>query len=213
MSLKKLFSALYQRLFILFNELFPLGRNRIVGIGFLKRLNSVIITGRGNILECYGKIGRDVKIRVYGNNHHLLVEKDVLFKSGCIWFEDENCKILIGQGTTIEGAHLGVAESGTKIIIGKDCMLSGGIRITTTDAHSIIDLTSGERTNHAADVVLGSHIWLGQRVFVNKGVIIGANSIVASNSVVTKDVPANSIASGIPARVIRNNVSWERNRL
>lgn len=213
MSLQKLYNALCQRLFMVFNGLFSLGRNRIVGIGFIKRLNSVIITGEGNILECYGKIGRDVRIRVYGNNHHLLIEKDVLIKSGCIWFEDENCEILIGKGTTIEEAHLGVAEFGTKIIIGEDCMLSGGIRITTTDAHSIIDLASGERTNHAADVILNNHIWLGQRVLVNKGVVIGSNVVVASNSVVTKDIPVNSIASGIPARVIRNNVSWERERL
>ena len=46
-------------------------------------------------------------------------------------------------------------------------------------------------------------MWLGERVIVNKGVSIGENSVIGAGSVVTKDIPANVIAAGNPARVIK----------
>lgn len=46
-------------------------------------------------------------------------------------------------------------------------------------------------------------MWLGYGVIVMKGVTIGENSIIGMNSVVTKDIPANSIAAGSPAKVIK----------
>ena len=51
--------------------------------------------------------------------------------------------------------------------------------------------------------MLENNVWLGESVIVNKGVTIGENSVVGSGSVVTKDIPANSIAAGNPARVIK----------
>lgn len=48
---------------------------------------------------------------------------------------------------------------------------------------------------------IGNHVWLGVQVFVLKGVVIGDNSIIGTGSIVTYDIPANSIAIGIPAKV------------
>ena len=187
--------------------------NTYKGIGMFYRISHMIVSGSGNTIECYGKLGKDVRIRVYGNNHHLIIGKGVVFKSGCVWFEDDGCKISIDCNTTIEDANISVAESGSFIKIGKDCMFSGDIRISTTDSHSIIDLSTGERTNHAASIVIGDHVWLGQRLCINKGVNIGANSVVASNSVVIKNVPDNSVVGGIPAHLIKDNITWDRQRL
>ena len=92
-------------------------------------------------------------------------------------------------------------------------MFSKGIKITTTDSHSIINLETGERTNLAKDVVIGNHVWLGQNVTINKGVEIGSNSIVAGHSVLTKSIPSNCIAAGVPARVVKVKVDWLRKRI
>lgn len=61
-------------------------------------------------------------------------------------------------------------------------------------------LTDRER---AAPITLGDNVWLGGNVTVLPGVTIGANTVVGAGSVVTKDLPANVIAAGNPARILR----------
>jgi len=59
------------------------------------------------------------------------------------------------------------------------------------------------RSPSAAPITLEDNVWLGGSVVVCPGVTIGANSIIGAGAVVTRDIPANSIAVGNPARVIR----------
>lgn len=171
------------------------------------------IHGRGNTIDIRGKLSNNVRIVIQGNNHRLIIEENVVYSKGIIWFEDNECEIFIGSKTTIGEADFSVAEHARRIYIGSDCMFSKGIKITTTDSHSIINLETGERTNLAKDVVIGNHVWLGQNVTINKGVEIGSNSIVAGHSVLTKSIPSNCIAAGVPARVVKVKVDWLRKRI
>lgn len=184
--------------------------NNINGISLLRRFRNFVINGTGNVIEIHSPISNDVRIMIYGNNHKLIIEEGVVFKNRQIWFEDHDCEIRIGAGTTIEEANLAVAANSTKLIIGKDCMLSRGINIVTTDSHSIISLETGERTNPAKDVIIENHVWLGNGVNVNKGVTVGFDTIVAGHSIVTKSISSNCIAAGIPAKVIKTGVTWDR---
>jgi acetyltransferase-like isoleucine patch superfamily enzyme len=52
-------------------------------------------------------------------------------------------------------------------------------------------------------VIIGNNVWLGSRSIILKGVTIGDNSVIGAMSLVTKDIPPNSVAGGIPAKVIR----------
>ena len=91
-----------------------------------------------------------------------------------------------------------------RIVIGADCLFGPGVKIRDFDGH-IID---GNST--AKDVVIGNHVWLGENSIILKGVTIGDGSIVAAGSVVTKDVPERAIVAGNPAKVIRNQITWQR---
>lgn len=154
-----------------------------------------------------------VSVFLYGSGHQLLIERDVIFKKGMIWFEDKNCSIVIREKTTIEEAEISAAEDGMHIAIEKDCMLSSGIRISTTDSHSIISLDTNKRINEAGSVLIENHVWIGHNATICKGIHIGHDTIIGTNSVVTHDIPPSVVAAGVPARIVKSNVTWNRKRI
>ena len=59
-------------------------------------------------------------------------------------------------------------------------------------------------TTYPSKVIIGNNVWIGSGANILPGVSIGDNSIIGAGSVVIKDIPANSVAVGIPAKVIKN---------
>ena len=92
-------------------------------------------------------------------------------------------------------------------------MFAYDVEVRTSDEHSILDATSGERINLDKSVRIGSHVWFGARSVVLKGVRVGDNSIIATGSIVSRDVGNGVVAGGIPAKEIRDGVTWDRRRL
>lgn len=101
-------------------------------------------------------------------------------------------------------------SEGKKIIIGKDCLVSYEVDIRCSDSHAIFDQDKKCRINYAANIEVGNHVWLGAKSMILKGVSIGDGSVIGACSVVTKSVPANSVAVGSPAKVVRSNIVWTR---
>jgi acetyltransferase-like isoleucine patch superfamily enzyme len=110
---------------------------------------------------------------------------------------------LIVGARTIFGHHctIGAKES---VRIGPDCLIAEMVSIRDSD-HVIasLDLPYRAQGHVTAPVVLGRNVWLGSKVVVARGVHIGDNAVVGAGAVVTRDIPANSLAVGVPARVIR----------
>lgn len=155
----------------------------------------------------------NLKVFIRGNNHKIVVGENCQIKSGVIWVEDNNCSLSIGKNTTIEDAHFGITEPNSIIEVGEDCMFSSGIKLLTGDSHSIIDLESMKRINYANNIKICSHVWLGSDVVILKGVEIEKDSVVGSRSIITKKYGSNSIIAGAPAKVIKENVTWDRERI
>ena len=103
-----------------------------------------------------------------------------------------NC-CLICPGVRISAA--------TEIVIGESCMLAHGSFITDSDWHGVYDraLPIGK----TVPVHIGKNVWIGDGAIVCKGVRIGENSIIGAGSVVVKDIPANAVAAGNPAAVVK----------
>ena len=58
------------------------------------------------------------------------------------------------------------------------------------------------KTTHPAPIVLEKNVWVGSNATILSGVTVGDNAVVAAGAVVTKDVAANTVVGGIPARLI-----------
>jgi acetyltransferase-like isoleucine patch superfamily enzyme len=125
--------------------------------------------------------------------------------------------VWIGDGTKIR-CHEGRVEIGAKTVIGQECTISAYQRVRIGEQcviadramfidfdHGVVEVERPIRSQgiYKRDVEVGSNVWIGYGACILRGVRVGDNSIVGTNSVVTKDVPANAVVAGIPARVIR----------
>ena len=125
--------------------------------------------------------------------------------------DGQKSEIRIGEKTTVGSAVIHATE-GSKIHIGRECMLSHEIDIRSGDGHKIFYIEDMEhRINEPKDIVIGNHVWIGKRVQCLKGTDISDNSIVGAGSLVTKELcESNVIVAGNVAKVIKKGVSWKR---
>lgn len=125
--------------------------------------------------------------------------------------------VWIGDGTKIR-CHEGTVEIGEKTVMGQECTISAYQRVRIGEQcvvadramfidfdHGVVEVERPIRVQgiYKRDVLVGSNVWIGYGACILRGVSVGDNSIVGTNAVVTKDVPANAVVGGVPARVIR----------
>jgi len=91
--------------------------------------------------------------------------------------------------------------SATAVSIGDGCMFAQDACITDSDWHDLYDRSIS--IGNTAAVNIGNNVWIGDSVIVNKGVRIGDNAVIGAGSIVVKDVPANAVAAGNPAAVVK----------
>ena len=121
----------------------------------------------------------------------------------------------IGEGTQIfEPKNILIDTSRPELIeIGKHVFLHGGTTILTHDWASWCFVESdNEFYPSHAKVKIGDNVWLGRNVTICKGVTIGNNCIIGIGSVVTNNIPANSIAVGVPAKVVGSYEDYMKRR-
>lgn len=117
-------------------------------------------------------------------------------------------KLIVGEHTAFVGDASIAAHEARDITIGHNCLIAGGVSFTVSDMHSIVDVETGERVNPPRPIHVGHRFWLGTKATLLKGATIGDGSIVAAHALVSGAVPANALVGGIPAKVLRTNVTW-----
>lgn len=114
----------------------------------------------------------------------------------------------IGRGSIIRSVE--------KVIVGSYTAIADGVVISDNGNHPIDpvfrrkmkedaldgDMRLWKHSDHAP-IVIGENVWVCEGARINRGVTVGDNAIIAAGAIVTKDVPANSIVAGIPAKVIK----------
>lgn len=146
----------------------------------------------------------------YGSNNHIIIHRNVrTIDSILCTCRGENCQIEIGDGTSIIGLSIEVAEAGA-VKIGEDCMLADAISIMQTASHPIYDLDSRKRINNSKNVEIAKHVWIGRNATLLTGFSIGEGSIIGYGAISSSSFGNNCTIAGNPARILKENVTWKR---
>ncbi|MER7709379.1 sugar O-acetyltransferase [Streptomyces werraensis] len=134
------------------------------------------------LAELLGSVGEDVEIRPplhvdYGSN------------------------ITVGARTFVN-YHL-TALDVAAITIGEDCQIGPNVQLLTP-THPVEPQPRRDKLEAARPITIGDNVWIGGGAIVCPGVTIGDNSVIGAGAVVTKDIPANVVAVGNPARPVRS---------
>lgn len=219
MKIRKLFKvAIYQWASVLLRIPFVnsvrLNGNKLVNLKKIVWNSQIDIHGTNNrIILKKGGVLNGCKIIIHGNDNLIEIGESTSLISGELIIEDDKNKIIIGNDTQICGKTLLACMEGTQIVIGNHCLFSSQIMLRTGDSHSILNM-EGKRINFSKDIIVEDHVWIGVGVSLMKGAMISGDSVVGAKSVVTHSFNKRNVAiAGNPAKIIKENVNWDINRI
>lgn len=131
--------------------------------------------------QLFGTLGEGISVE-----HNFHCDLGYNIHVGCNFYAGFNCTIL------------DMAE----VRIGDNCLIGPNVGIYTA-GHNIIPVDR-HKTGYAKPISIGNNVWIGGHSVILGGVTIGDNSIIAAGSVVLKDIPANTIYGGNPAKKLKD---------
>lgn len=169
------------------------------------------VKGTGNVIEFLDDTLFNGNINVQGNNNRILIGANCAIR-GRILVKGSNQTVSVGEYTTFQSVYI-LCQEGCNVTIGRWCMFSREIEVRTTDAHSVVDLSSGNRLNKPASIEIADHVWVSVGTLISKGVKLPEDSIVGAQSFVNGIfTEKNTVIAGMPAKVVKHGVTWNRNR-
>ncbi|HJA66515.1 MAG TPA: NAD(P)-binding protein [Candidatus Mediterraneibacter cottocaccae] len=185
-----------------------------IHVHYMKALGIEQVTDLdNNIIKIHPQISDKVVIKKENaTNCSVILGNIGVQKNLGIQIMGNRAKCEIGNNSTFVETSIVINTEGL-VKVGNDCMFSHSITLAQSDQHYIFDLASRKRINNPKEINIGNHVWIGREVELLGGATIGDNSIIGARSVTSGTFPANIIAAGAPARVIRENVIWARDVL
>lgn len=182
------------------------------------KTNITIKEAKNNITLIGKEHGFDQNARVYlqwGSTKDDVVMKNHAELFGSL-LSFNHGKITLGEYSKMGNSVITCVNS---VEIGDETAIADGVTISDHNQHPINpeDRRYMRHTPHGskerapmysanAPIKIGKNVWIGSNVRVCKGVTIGDNSVIGANSVVTKDIPANCVAVGNPAKVVKTDI-------
>lgn len=196
---------------------------------YLKDRSLVKKGNRSNHIQSHGRIHLS-KIKIKGENNYILLDKKTNLRKSDIFIQGNNNKIICGKNCDLNKLKIKmltdntilkigdftstgqvdiILEENFNISIGNNCMFSYGIEIRNSDSHKILN-DSLERINKGKEIIIEDNVWVGTRVMILKGTHIKNSAVIGACSLVNSLIDEKSLAAGYPAKIIKQNITWER---
>jgi acetyltransferase-like isoleucine patch superfamily enzyme len=130
------------------------------------------------------------------------------------------CKVRVHEGEVSIGAKTVIGQECTisafrHVSIGRECIIADRVMMIDFD-HGVTEVERPIRAQgiYKRDIDVGHNVWIGYGACILRGVTVGENAIIGTSAVLTRSIPANAVAGGVPARVIRmrdapQQMRWE----
>ena len=173
------------------------------GISLSIAKGAKIILKKGKLSINKGWVRKDPFpfLLVLGKNASIEVDRSFDIYSGGKIYVNDNAHLSLGGGYINHNINISVFK---KVTIGNECAIGENVVIRDSDNHII-----NGNEDISKPIVIGDHVWIGSNVTILKGVSIGDGSVVAAGSIVINDVPAGSLVGGVPARILKEEISWK----
>lgn len=178
--------------------------------------SKIIIKGVGNsVTISKNLLYSSLVINLKGNNKEIFIsesEKKINYLK-ITSIRGRNQKVFIGTNFSCGGLEIQMNDGDEKVEIGDECLFSWGIKIRTSDGHSVVDIETNKAINLPKDVVISNKVWVGEDVRFLKGARIPENTVVGAGSIVTKyfsDEDSHSVIGGVPSKVLKRGITWDR---
>jgi acetyltransferase-like isoleucine patch superfamily enzyme len=139
---------------------------------------------------------KNAELHIYGNVN-LYQGAGILIQGG---------KLYIGNGTRINGFSNIICKN--EIRIGENCLIAQDVNIRDDDGHSW-GISESDLMPRVSPVSVGNNVWIARGVSVLKGSEICDGAMIAAGALVTGHIPPKTMAAGIPAKVIKENIYWK----
>ncbi len=144
-----------------------------------------------------------------GANVKLEIRRGARVRLGRWSWIGDGTKIRVHEGDVLIGAKTVLGQECTiscfrRIAIGRECVIADRVMLIDFD-HGMVETERPIRLQgiYKRPVTVGHNVWIGYGACILRGVTVGDNAVLGTSAVVTRDVPANAVVGGIPARVIR----------
>lgn len=138
---------------------------------------------------------------VLEDNSKLISKGSFEIYSGSKIYINKGATLMIGSGYANHSLNISCFD---EISIGDGVVISENVTIRDSDNHSIL----GSKGPMTQPIHIEDKVWIGMNVTILKGVTIGKGAIIAAGAVVNKDVPANSLMGGVPASILKTDITW-----
>ncbi|MEI8622622.1 hypothetical protein P4S66_18285 [Pseudoalteromonas sp. B129b] len=182
-----------------------------------------------------GSIFKGCRIILKGNDNNIYLGKALLYKSLVLNLKGNNKRFevkasskninnlkftsirgnnqvfTIGENFSCGGIEVQMNDGDETFTIGNNGLFSWGIKVRTSDGHSVVDLATNTAINLPKNVHIADRVWVGEDVSFLKGSKIATDSVVGSHAVVTKAFEqGNCVIAGFPASIVKENIKWDR---
>jgi acetyltransferase-like isoleucine patch superfamily enzyme len=201
-----------EKLFIIYHNWYLMGLLRILGTAYFKLQCFLSDVRVGKNIRVWGKVEmiKPPKTKIEIGNNVTIASMSLRASSSALYSRVKlrtflpGAEIIIGDRAGLSGTS--ITAYSKKIKIGEGAMIAPNVIIADSDFHVLWppeDRINKSPEDNDKDVAIGKNVWICTNSIILKGVNIGDNSIIGAGSVVTNDIPANCIAAGNPAKVIK----------
>ena len=163
----------------------------------INKTSKIILNGNLRLGNNSFGISRETSLMMEENSEFVINGSEIGYDCDIQIFK--GAKFFLGNSYINNGTKIGCKKS---IVIGDGCAIGTDVTILDSDFHKINGKFNTE------GIVIENHVWIGTKATILSGVKIGEGSVIAANSLVNKDVPPHTLVGGIPAKVLKENVTW-----